>query len=260
MLDAKVLLGGVWAVVLAIAGAVLVTVRGRIRVLQFTVEHDNLAVSIDDPAFGQVQVTYAGIPVTRLWRTRVTLRNDTGKDFEKLEVRVFTNEDTMLLGERIERSASSYKIGYTKAFEGTLALAAGVPPTPQQQHAFNHGRDFLVPVLNRNDWITWNFLTSVPLAHDGKPQASGPSVWVEIQQAGLRVRYRPSVPLIHGVPVKTAATLGVIATVVAYLASAYLLRNPWLAAAPSGIVALFGQSIGAHMYKAYRLVIPVVTH
>lgn len=41
MLDPKVLLGGVWVVILAIAGgAVLVTVRGRIRVLQFTVEHD----------------------------------------------------------------------------------------------------------------------------------------------------------------------------------------------------------------------------
>lgn len=260
MLDPKVLLGGVWAVALAIAGAVLVSVRGRIRVLQFTVDHDNLAVSIDDPAFGQVQVTYAGVPVTRLWMTRVTLRNDTGKDFEKLEVRVFTNDDTMLLGERIERSASTYKIGYTEAFEGKLALAAGVPPTAQQQHAFNHGRDFLVPVLNRNDWVTWNFLTSVPPAPAGKPQATGPSVWIDIQQAGLRVRYRPNVPLIHGVPTKKAAILAIIATIVAYLASAYFLRNPWLAAAPSGIVALFGQTIGAYMYKAYRLVIPVVTH
>jgi hypothetical protein len=259
MFEPRALIGAVWAVVFFISGAAVLAIRQRVRVLEYTVLHDRVAVASKDDVFGNIEVKYHGTDVSRLWMTRVILKNDTGKDFEALPIRVYTNDDTYLLAGQGEVAGSIYKVELSPDYLRSLETAQGVTPTPEQFKIFARRRDYVVPVLNRGDKVTWSFLSSVVEA-EGRAPIPGPSAWLDVQRAGVRARHRFVGPEVLGVPTKRAILLGLIATVAIYLLAVFTIADPWAAAIPSTIVGFFAPFVGAYIYKAFRFVLPMVVH
>ena len=64
----------------AIAGALfwnfVEVFRGRIKTLEYTVTHQRVGVSADDPIFGTVLVTWQGNPVHNLYVSTVRIENN----------------------------------------------------------------------------------------------------------------------------------------------------------------------------------------
>jgi hypothetical protein len=265
MFEPQTLLGGVWSVVLVVIGAGLVVARNRIRVLQYTVNHVPVAISGKDDSFGHIEVMLNKGPVDRLWMTTVTLTNDTGKDFEKLPVRIRTNDDTLMWGQRSEITNSSFQVIFAPDWAQKIKLEKTADqnqavPTPEQQHLFNHERDFVVPVLNRKDSAKWTIITTVRSVPEGQPQIVGPSVWCDMLQSGVKVGYRPVGPEVWGVPTKRARLVGVAATLIVYGVAVGLLADPWAAAIPSTVIGFIGPLVGAFIYKVFRRILPMVIH
>lgn len=228
--------------------------------LHFIASHTAIAMSAKDDAFGHIEVRCAGQPIDRLWMTTVTLTNDTGKDFEALPVRIYTQDDTLLFGERTELTGTTFKIGQSPEMMKKLELTPGTPPTPEQQHIFAHQRDYVVPVLNRGESAKWFLLTTVKPVPEGQTPIQGPSVWCDLLKAGVKLRYRIVGPQVLGVPTKVAVGIGLVATILAYAVSIAFDAPSWVAALPSAIVGFLAPIIGAYVYKAARLVLPMLVH
>lgn len=227
-------------------GALLATLRNRLKTLEYTVTHDRVALSADDAVFGSVKATWQGHEVTNLFTSTVTLENSTSRDFVDLKFKVFTGEDTLLLTQYTEIPGTTYALNLTHDYEVAIEVPAGQQPTDHQFWLFRHNREFIAPVLNRGQKALVRFLTTVPQGNDG------PAIWLDILHPGTKVRFRPSVAQIHGVPVRIALRVGLGACVAVLILSSLYVSAVWVAALLCMVVGLFAQSIGAFTLRAFR--------
>lgn len=227
-------------------GGLLTHLRRRVRTLEYTVHHDRVAIAADDNVFGAVRVTWQGHDVTNLFTSTVTVHNTTQNDYENLKLTAYTADDTILLTQFTQVPGTSYILRFSAEFEAQLNIPDGQQPTEQQLETYRHRREYVVPVLNRGQTAVIRFLTTVP------PGRNGPSVWVDMLHAGLRITYRPNIPHVHGVPLRYALWAGLVASVAALVFSGLFVANVWLAASLCLLVGLAAQLVGAHIYRFFR--------
>jgi hypothetical protein len=247
LIDNKLLLSALSAVAGGFIGNLVAVLRGRVKTLEYTVAHDRIALSADDAIFGSIQVIWQSHNVTNLFTSRVELANQTGSDLTDLKIKVYTGT-TLLLGQRTEIPGTTHILKFTDDFEGQLRIAPGRTPTAEQFNLYNHSREYLVPVLNRGQRVVLTYLTTVPSGTEG------PSVWLDTLHKGVRVRYQPLVPQVHGVPIKIAVAVGLAAAIATLALASIFLTEPWAAATVCLLVGLIAQSIGAWLYRAYLFV------
>ena len=233
----------------AIGGGLLTNLvkvyRARIKVIEYTVTHDRVALSADDALFGTVRVTWQDVPVTNLYVTTVEIKNGTSVDYTNVEFKVWTGT-TLLLTERTEMPGTTFHPTYTDGFSEAIRVAPQQVPTDAQVLLFRHNREYRVTVLNRGQRIVCTYLTSVPTANDN------PSVWVDMLHPGAQVAFRPTAPAIHGVAVRLALPLGLVACLVLVgLVSAFV-TQVWLAAILCMLAGFIAQSIGAWLYQGFK--------
>lgn len=244
ILDNKILLSAVSAIVGGFVGNLFAVLRGRVRTLEYTVAHDRVALSANDALFGSIQVTWQNHNVTNLFTSRVELLNQTATDLVNFKVKVYTG-DTLLLGQRTEIPGTTHALHFTDEFAHQLQVQPGQAPTQDQFNTYNHSREYVVPVLNRGQRLVMTYLTTVPVGTEG------PSVWLDMLHQGVRLRYRPPVPQIHGVPVRVALAIGLAACTAALALASVYLSEPWAAALVCLLVGLFAQSVGAFLYRTF---------
>ncbi|MFZ3321350.1 MAG: hypothetical protein WA190_03195 [Usitatibacter sp.] len=235
----------------AITGA-LAYARRNLRTLEYTVRHDRVGITANDVNLGSVSVTWQGHQVDNLWITNIHLTNPTWQDFTNLSVTAYTREETILLNQYAEVTGTTKVLVWTQEFAALISVPAGQEATEAQLNILRHKREFTVPVLNRGQTIVIRFLTTVP----GKPQ--GPTVWVDLVHPGVRVEYRKIEPMMHNVPVRITFPVGLLAAIGILIACALYVEPPWLGATIAFVVGAFAQSIGALLYKAYRVVKRVI--
>lgn len=251
LIDSKAVLATISVVGGALIGNLIAVLRSRVKTLEYTVSHDRMAFSADDTIFGSIRVTWQNHDVTNLFSTRLTLENQTGKDFTNLKVKVYTG-DTLLLNERTEVPDTSYVLNYTDQFKQQLAVPAGTTPTEQQQNIYNHSREYLIPVLNRGQRAVMTYLTTVPGG------MKSPAAWLDMLHEGAKVQFRDVVPQIHGVPVRLAVQIGIVACIVVLVTISLTITESWAAAAICMVFGLFAQSVGAFIYRGLRLLKAIV--
>lgn len=252
LIDNKAFLSLFSAVVGGLIGNLIALLRSSIKTIEYTVSHDRIAFSTNDAVFGLIRVTWQGHDVTNLFSTRVTLENQTGKDFTNLKVKVYTN-DTMILGEQTEIPGTTYVLNWTEEYKHKIAVLPGSNPTSEQFRTYNHSREYLIPVLNRGQRAVLTYLTSV----SGNTHA--PGAWLDMLHEGVKVQYRQVVPQIHGVPVLLALYIGAVTCVAVLAVTSFTISEPWAAAAICMTTGLFAQSLGAVIYRCLRLVKTIIS-
>ena len=244
LLENKPLLSALSAIAGGFLGNLIAVLRARIKTLEYTVNHDPIAFSANDAVFGAIQVTWQNHNVTSLFSSRVELSNQTGTDLTNLRIKVYTS-DTLLLGQRTEIHGTTHVLRFTDEFAQKLRVPEGQVPSADQFNTYNHLREYVVPVLNRGQCVLMTYLTTVPAGKEG------PAVWLDMLHPGVRVKYRPMAPQIHGVPTRVAAAVGLAASVVVLALCSLAIAEPWAAAAICLLVGLFAQSVGAFIYRGY---------
>ena len=228
----------------ALLTGVLGYLRGRVRELEYTVSHDRIGLSADDRIFGNVRVTWQGVELTNLYSSTVTIENHTPGHLENIRFKAITDK-TLLLSQFTQIPGTAYIVKYSPEYEAVLHVSAGAEPSASQLETYRHDREYLIPVLNRGGKAVLKFLTT-------DPTASGPAVWLDLQHAGLRMVYRANEPMVHGVPVRYAVRVGLVAALATAVAVGVYVPNVWLSVALSMTVGLFAQLVGAGLFKAWR--------
>lgn len=247
LFDNKFLISGISILGGALIGNFIAVYRSRIKVLEYTVTHDRIGLSADDAIFGNVRVTWQGHEVTNLYSSVVTVLNGTTVDYTNLKLKVYTGS-TLLLTERTEISGTTHILKWAPEYAALLQIPAGRVPTDQQLNTHRHSREYLVPVLNRGQRAVMHFLTTVP------SQNEKPGIWVDLLHPGAQIEFRLLTQQIHGVPVRLALPLGLLASLAVLLGVSFLLTEVWAAALISLVIGLIAQSIGAWIYRAIRFI------
>ena len=247
ILDSKLAVSVLALVGGGILGGLLTHLRRRLRTLEYTVTHDRVALSADDAVFGAVRVSWQGHEVTNLYSSTVIIQNPTQNDYQNMKFKTYTG-DTILLTQFTQVPGTSYILGFSPEFEALIRVPAGQAPTEFQLNTYQHNREYVIPVLNRGQTAVVRFLTTVPGGQ------SGPAVWVDMLHPGLRIQFRPNIPHVHGVPVKTAVLVGLAASLVVLILCGIYVSNVWLAATVTLVVGIIAQLVGAYLYRLVRFV------
>ena len=253
LFDSKLFVSALSLAAGGLIGNLLTILRNRLRTLEYTVVHDRVGFSADDNVFGAIRVTWQNAELTNLYSSVVTLENPTTKDFTDLRIKTYTG-DTLLLSERTEVAGSTYVLKWTPEFQEQLKVEPGAAATPAQFDIYRHQREYVVSVLNRGQRAVMRYLTTVPTGN------SGPSVWLDVLHSGVRARYRHLHPHVHGVPVKIAASFGLVLSLATFVLASFYLAEPWAAALICLLTGLFAQSVGAFAYRALRFLSAIVFH
>lgn len=234
----------------AVVGAVIAYVAskllGKTKRLRFSTNVERLALTADDPIFGSIRVTWGNNQVRNLFMARVEVENCSNHDFENVELKVYTGNETFLFSERSSVVNSPYIIPWTPEYKAILVVPAGGTPTPAQWNTYNHSRDYLVPVFNRGQLLQFSYLCSRP-ADDLVP-----GVFVSTQLKGAKLEQHVRAGFVLGVPLQTVIVRWVILSVFTVVACGFFLHKVWVGSLICMLVGLFAQYLGALMYKAER--------
>src|SRR5476649_28463 len=204
ILDNKLTIALVSAMVGALVGRIISLMKGRVKELQYTVKHESVAISADDAIFGSVKASWQGNELNNLYNTKLVLFNDTTRDFKDVIVKIYSG-DTVLLSEKCVIDGTTYVPEYTDAYKKKLPIPPNEPFNNDQLNIYRHGREYKIVALNRGQSATFSYLTTVPVGN------GGPGVWADIQQEGVRAVHKEIVPEVHGVPLKLALPVGLVA-------------------------------------------------
>lgn len=197
-----------------VGGLLLRTLLSRRASLKYNVAHARVGVSTEDPIFGAVKISWNGNDFESLHFSTLTLKNTSMKDIEDLTLKVFAADNTNLLTQKSRFSESVEILDFTKEYKAKYLTKVGEEFTQEQISHQLKDRDFQIPVLNRGQTITINFLVNTVADEKGNQD---PSIWASIQHRGVKLKYstEPSIPnQLFSVPVVYAGWAGLPLAVV----------------------------------------------
>jgi len=232
----------------ALITAVATKLQGRTARLTYSTRSDRIALAAADPIFGAVKVSWRDHDVRNLHIVSLEIENVSTRDFENVDLNVYTAHDTILLSERTAVVDTPYIVNWSDDFKAQIAVEPGQTPTTEQRRVYNHSRDYRVPVLNRGQRLHFTYLCTRP-ADDAQP-----GVFVSTRLKGARLSYQVRSTLVLGIPVQIAAVRGSVLSVLVVIGCGLLVRDVWIASAICMSVGLFAQMVGAVQYKFERSV------
>lgn len=235
----------------AVIGALLWALRGRLRTLEYTVRHEPIGTSASG-AFGAIKVTWQETQLPNLYLSVLTLRNPTTTDLTDVRIAAFTPPETLLLSE--EAHSGAYPLKFEPEFQERVNVATGAKPTDDQWRLYSHRREYIVPVLNRKQDVLIHYLTTVI---QDKP---GPVVSLSVQHKGVKLEYRPMRPEHLGAPIRIAAVIGLVASLLILAATILWISSPLYAAIVCMTFGLFALNVGAALYHVGRFITRLVAH
>lgn len=91
-------------------------------VIGYSVIHNRVGISADDAVFGSVKITLNGNEMPNLYLSVIEIRNESSKDYENVELRVWSN-DSVLLSEQTQIDETSYRLEYSEKYKKELHFA-----------------------------------------------------------------------------------------------------------------------------------------
>ena len=240
------------ALVAAVAGMLGTLFVGVLRTrparFRYSTRVDRIGTAADDPVFGAVRVQWRDNDVRNLYIAVVEIENASSKDFEDVNLKIYTGDDTLLLNERTRIIDSPNIVLWSPDFSARLQGAVGGVPTQAQWAIYNHQREYLVPVFNRGQILEFHYACTRP-GDDLLPRVSA-----DASVKGVKLLYRQTktTQLVFGVPFELALVRGTVSALVVSVLAAWFFWGSWIATA---VVFLVGYTVllqGALISKATR--------
>jgi hypothetical protein len=234
----------------AAAGGVFTRILGyaqsRIRVVEYYVGHERVAMAAKDSIFGNVSVTWQGHEVDNLFMSTVTIVNTSGKDYSDIEFCVYTQE-AKLLNQYTEIAGTSYNIEFTEKYNDFIKVGDGGEPTAEQFAKYHHRREFLIPVFNRGSRAVMRFLTTVP--NNGNPV-----ILVDSSKEGVSAKFMIDEQKILNAPANKSIGLGVFLSLLVMILVGFSQESTLVASIICVTFTVVSPIVGALFYKMYRSV------
>lgn len=226
--------------------------RNRLKRLRYTVEYTRLAVSSQNPAWGNIQVLHNNFPVKNLHFGLVELQNESTSDLQDVRVDIATVDGGEILISNGSIEGVLQQISFTDSFKGLMEKVIAKTATQDEQGFFIRRREYVIPVFNRG--AVTRFFTLMT-----RPDEKKPTLKISINHPGTVLIHQSRIGLLWGVPKDTALQVGIFLGV--------LLISPILKMGSShSIVTFFGWvtglcvlPIGVIAIKAWRFLLKVLS-
>ncbi len=215
--------------------------RSRFR---YFVWHNRLGMTTDDAIFGSVKVTWNDNVIQDLYLSSIELINESIKDFENVEIRVFSN-DTHLLSESTEIVGSTHNLKWTNEYAERLHVEPNQIPNNEQIDLYGKQRDYLIPVMNRGQTIRLAYINSA----QNKKQ---PTIWIDVLYKGIKLDFRVAHNKVFGVSQPNAALCGLLSGILIVILIIFNIETLWLAVTVAFVYGLIAQVPGAIMIKVWQ--------
>src|SRR5258706_4221789 len=106
-------------------------IAGRRRLLSYTVVHNRIGLSANDPLFGNVQITWNNNLAANLFLSNIVLTNESLSDFKDVEATLYTS-DTELLSQRTQIVDTPTIVSFTAAYAVLITVSPNGTPTQYQ--------------------------------------------------------------------------------------------------------------------------------
>lgn len=252
LLANQYVISALWLVAGSVVTLIFYKIRNKTGVFGYISNSNRVALSADDSIFGSVRATWQGHQVRNLHFFAIEVENLTSTDYENVEFKVYSANDTLILNERTEVIETPYIIPWSDSYQKKMAADRGQQATAQQTEEHSHNREYLLPVFNRSQKLRFSYLCTKP--NDDQE----PGVFISTPAKGVRLKAlkNPYVILnpIWGVPIPAAIVRALIIAVLVVILCGLFVENVWLASAVSMFVGLTGQFFGAALYKVEKIV------
>ena len=225
----------------------------RMVTVRWSVTHETLAAGGDNPTWGHVEIRYNGTPAGNLLQwCRVEIENESGsRDLSDVVVSLQYDQP-----EPVILSGGGYLEGSNRWFSWTPEFAAEatryfeLPDDDRPPTDVFRRRDFVIPVLNRGAKATFLFLV--------RPNILNPKLRVYCNHLSVRLKHRPTRPMIFGVVQAHASWTGLGVGSLVAVALAMSLTNIWVAVPVALLVGWFGQLLGVAVIRGWRRLVRAV--
>ena len=236
--------------VAAVAGGLVTqlvaALRARPARFSYSTRVERVGTSVDDPTFGAVRVQWGNNDVRNLYMAFIAIDNDSGKDFEDVDLTIYTGNDTLLLSERTAMIGSPNVVQWSRDFKARLEVPADGVVTPAQWDTYNHRREYLVPVLNRGQVLEFHYACTRP------NDELLPQVVVNVSGKGMKLLYRQTARVVLGVPFAPALVRGTVSALLVAVLGVWLSGSIWIATAVGFLAGYTALVQGALVSKATR--------
>lgn len=146
--------------------------KNRLSYFESSVAFNSVGTSLIDNVFGDIKVTYNGREIKHLNFITIQIKNTSNSDFEKLRLTCWVdnrsqflvwkgNFDSTLIAVKYEENYAEREGEFLKKLDTFLTENPGTDlPRDLDADLYYHTRnkEFILPVFNRKDSITMNFL------------------------------------------------------------------------------------------------------
>lgn len=245
LLENKLLFGVVTSISGVIIGVVAKSLLNKRGLFSYYVTHDRVGISADDVAYGSVKVTWNDNPIAHLYLSTIVLVNKCMKDYDSVEVQVYTN-NTNLLTETTSIIGTPKIIHQTEKYREKLTIPVGSEPTKVQSQIYFREREYIVPTMNRGQEVKFQFLNS---AHSEEQ----PAIYLDILHKGVVCKYQTPETQILGVSQTKAALVGTIVCLITVAIIIFHIEDITQVALYSFFLGLLAVIPGAYIIKLYHM-------
>ena len=219
-------------------------VLNRRGVFSYSVTHNRVGITAEDPVFGSVAVTWNGSTIPNLYLSTIEMKNESLNDYENVVVRTYTS-DTKLMTEQTQLPESPNILEWSEKYRMQVHVEEGNTPTDNQWSIYNGQREHVIPIFNRGQAVKITYLNSAS-------SSSMPSIWLSIALKGVRLKFRETQNQILGVPQGQAAFVGVLIGIVVLVFLAQASSGSWGIVTSAMVYGFIAQIPGAYTIKLMR--------
>ena len=225
----------------------------RMVTVRWSVTHETLAAGGDNPTWGRVEILHNGIPAGNLLQwCRVEIENESGsRDLSDVVVSLqYDQPEPVILSGGGYLEGSNQWFSWTPMFAAEAARYFDLPDDDRPPTDFFRRRDFVIPVLNRGAKAIFLFLV--------RPNILNPKLCVYCNHLSVRLKHRPTRPMILGVVQAHASWTGLGVGYLVAVALAISLTNIWVAVSVALLVGWFGQLLGVAVIRGWRRLVRAI--
>lgn len=219
-------------------------VLNRRGIFSYSVTHNRVGITAEDPIFGSVAVTWNGNTIPNLFLSTIEMKNESLNDYENVIVRAYSS-DTKLMTERTQLLESPNNLEWSEKYKKQLHVEPGSNPTDNQWSLYNGQREYVIPTFNRGQTIKVTFLNSAN-------SSAMPNIWLAVVIKGVKLKFRGPQNQILGIPQGQAAFIGVLIGFLVLLALALFASETWVIAITAMTYGFVAQVPGAYAIKLMR--------
>jgi len=192
----------IFLVIGGVGTQILAKFRNRIAILNYSVFHQSLGASVQNPLVGSIEIKYNGHSVESLYLTSIFIENDSSKDIKDIDFNIYCDGNSRIILSQAENESNRSALHLTSDF---MKLLEETKTDSTKLEQFLSKRNYKIPALNRQDKVKIFMLVSNTLTQQ-------PIVTVNCEHVGVRMKYAEVHPLFRDEPQRNCAWMGAFVT------------------------------------------------